>query len=87
MSLIENLKAELTQTIQLEIQKRLKNCDLSIYDRRLYLLEQQVHNFTELIEKEQLELRSERSDLFSKIKESQLFLEAELKRIDQEIKK
>jgi hypothetical protein len=95
MDLLENLKAELTQTIQLtiqtEIQKKFKNCEYSIFERRIWLLETQVHNFTELIYAEIQELRTERADLFelkSKIKDAQLFLENEINqlktRIDQE---
>ena len=90
MDLLENLKADLTTMIQSEIQTRFKNCDYQIFERRIWLMEQQIHSFTTLFENEISLLRQEReglAELKGKIKDAQLFLEHELDTLRQEITK
>ena len=87
MNLIETLKAELTQYICQKFDQLNANSEIAILKRSMGDLTHKIDVYATLIEKEQAELKTERTDLFNKIKESQLFLEHELNRIDQEIKK
>ena len=79
------LKVICGQIIESELKKRLLNCDIKLFERRLWLLETQVKNYTNIVEDEGSAIRSEReqlSDILNHVKEFEIQIDERIKELE-----
>jgi len=89
-SFLESIKESCKDMIKEEVKKYTHNCELAIFERRIWMVEQQVKKAIDTIETEVTALRDERNqwkELYEFSKSWQIELEERVSFLEKQIRK